>query len=329
MQRHHKCLRKINYSKGAYSVARFVVTGGAGFIGSHLVELLVQNGHQVVVYDDLSTGMESNLSGIHGQIGFVRGDIRDHSALKSAMVGAEYVLHHAAEISAIRSVEEPEFVHDVNVTGTLNVLKCAKECGVKRLAFASSSAVYGDTGSAPQSESLLPQPLSPYGASKICAEHYCSVFHKLYGLETVRLRYFNVFGPRQNPKSQYAAVIPKFLHRVIAGQELHIYGDGGQTRDFVFVKDIARVNYAACFHESAAGRAFNIAAGRSISINELCELIMKVTGKRVDIIYDDAVPGEIRYSSSGGNAAREILGFEPLTSLESGLQEVYQHLLSL
>lgn len=303
-------------------MSKFMVTGGAGFIGSHIVELLLSEGHDVVVYDNFSTGRESNLEPFATRITVVRGDIRDVEMLKDAMAGVNYVIHHAAEISAIKSVEEPIFANEVNVTGTLNVLWAAKHNGVKRMILASSSAIYGDTGTQPQSETNLPHPLSPYGATKICGEYHCGVFNEIYGVETVRLRYFNVFGPRQNPKSQYAAVIPKFIDRILAGQELHIYGDGEQTRDFVFVKDVARANYMACLSDKAPGEVFNIAGGGSVSVNELAEILMDVAGKRVDVVHDAPVLGEIKYSASDITKAREVLGFVPQTRLEDGLGEV-------
>ncbi|HEY3297476.1 MAG TPA: SDR family oxidoreductase [Armatimonadota bacterium] len=307
-------------------MAKFLVTGGAGFIGSHIVELLVSEAHDVVVYDNFSTGREVNIEPFADKIAVVRGDILDAHALDAAMVGVDYVVHHAAEVSAVKSVEDPMLANEVNVTGTLNVLRSARDCGVKRLVLASSSAIYGDTGREPQSEKNLPSPLSPYGATKICGEHYCTVFNEIYRLETVRLRYFNVFGPRQNPNSQYAAVIPKFADRILAGKEVHIYGDGEQTRDFIFVKDVARANLIACLHESAPGEVFNIAGGRNLSVNELAELLMTVTGKLVPIVHDAPNIGEIKYSASDTRKAREILGFEPNVSIEEGLKQVTAYL---
>ncbi|MCE5197359.1 MAG: SDR family oxidoreductase [Armatimonadota bacterium] len=303
-------------------MSKFMVTGGAGFIGSHIVELLLAEQHEVVVYDNFSTGRECNLEPFADCINIVRADIRDAAALDTAMAGVNYVIHHAAEISAIKSVEDPLFANEVNVTGTLNLLSAARKNGAKRMVLASSSAIYGDTGKAPQSEMNLPHPLSPYGATKICGEHYCTVFNEIYGLETVRLRYFNVYGPRQNPKSQYAAVIPKFIDKILAGQALHIYGDGEQTRDFVYVKDIARANYMACLSDKAPGEVFNIAGGRCINVNELAELLMSVTGKQVEIIHDAPVVGEIKYSASDITKAREVLGFSPKVTLEQGLSDV-------
>lgn len=229
-------------------------------------------------------------------------------------------------MSAIKSVEDPLWANDVNVTGTLNVLVCARNAGVKRLILASSSAVYGDTGTRAQAETHLPHPISPYGATKLCGEHYCGVYNDTYGLETVCLRYFNVFGPRQNPKSQYAAVIPKFIDRLLSNQQIHIYGDGEQTRDFVFVKDVARANYIACLSERAPGEVFNIAGGRSVSVNELARVLIELTGRKVEIIHDSPVLGEIKYSAAMSDKAREVLGFTPQVSMEDGLKEVVEHL---
>ena len=303
-------------------MSKFLVTGGAGFIGSHITELLLSEGHDVIIYDNFSTGRECNIEPFLDKITVFREDIRDLDKLREAFVGVDYVIHHAAEVSAIKSVEEPLWANEVNVTGTLNILVAAKEAGVKRVILATSSAVYGDTGNKPQAETDLPRPLSPYGATKLNGEHYLCVYNDTYGLETVRLRYFNVFGPRQNPKSQYAAVIPKFIDRILAGQDLHIFGDGEQTRDFVFVKDVARANYMACLSDKAPGEVFNIAGGRSVSVNELAEILMNLTGQKVNVIHDPANAGEIKYSASVTDKAREVLGFVPQTTFEQGLEQV-------
>ncbi len=309
-------------------MSRFLVTGGAGFIGGHIVELLVSEDHDVVVFDDFSTGREENLAAVRERVHVIPGDIRDLRALRGAMAGVEHVIHHAAEISVVKSLEDPGFVHEVNVTGTLNVLIAAKEEGARRVVLASSSAVYGDTGRTPQSETLCPDPLSPYGASKMAGEHYASVFHHLHGLETVRLRYFNVFGPRQNPKSQYAAVIPKFIDRILRGQELHIYGDGEQTRDFVYVGNVARANLLACLAPGAPGQVFNIAGGQAISVNELAERLKKLAGREVEVVHDEPIVGEIRYSLSDISRAREVLGFEPEVGFDEGLQRTFGYFAS-
>lgn len=309
-------------------MSRFLVTGGAGFIGGHITEYLLRMGHEVVVFDNLSSGSLDNLSAVRDSIEFVQGDICDIGSLNSAMEGIDHVIHHAAEISVIKSTQDPAFVNRVNVEGTLNVLISARDHGVRRVVLASSSAVYGDTGREPQHEGLLPNPLSPYGASKICGEHYLSVFHQLYGLETVRLRYFNVFGPRQNPNSQYAAVIPKFIDRILRGQELHIYGDGEQTRDFVYVENVARANYLACTSPEAPGGVFNIAGAQSFTVNDLAARLIALAGTDVEVVHDDPVPGEIKYSAADITRAREKLGYEPAIAFDEGLKHTFEYFAS-
>lgn len=306
-------------------MSRFFVTGGAGFIGGHITEFLANEGHEVVVFDDFSTGSMDNLTAVRDKIEIVRGDIRDLDALDSAMVGVDHVIHHAAEISVIKSIDDPAFVNEVNVGGTMNVLVGAKKHNVKRVVLASSSAIYGDTGKAPQREDTLPMPLSPYGASKMAGEHYLSVFHHLYGLETVRLRYFNVFGPRQNPKSQYAAVIPKFIDRILTGQDIHIYGDGDQTRDFVFVANVVRANYLACTAPDAPGKVFNIASDHIVSVNDLAQALIEMAGREVEVVHDPPVAGEVRYSISDITRARLVLGYEPLVDFAEGLKLTFDY----
>ena len=307
-------------------MSRFLVTGGAGFIGSHITELLAREGSQVVVFDNFSTGSIDNLKDVEGKVEVVTGDIRDLDRLREAMDGVDYVIHHAAEISVIKSLEEPGFVNEVNVGGTINVLVAAREKGAKRVVMASSSAIYGDTGPVAQREDLLPDPLSPYGASKIAGEHYLSCFYHLHGLETVRLRYFNVFGPKQNPKSQYAAVIPKFIDRILAGKELHIYGDGEQTRDFIYVANVARANLLACTSPNAAGKVFNIACERSVSVNELARTLIGMAGREVEIVHDPPIAGEVRHSVSDTTQARTVLGFEPSIGFDEGLKLTFDYL---
>lgn len=306
-------------------MSKFMVTGGAGFIGGHITELLVSEGHEVVVFDDFSTGSMDNLAAVEGKIEIVRGDIRDIDALSAAMPGVDLVMHQAAEISNTKSVEDPVWVNDVNVGGTLNVLIAARDAGARRLTMASSCAIYGDTGSRPQREDFLPHPLSPYGASKICGEHYLSVFHQIYGLETVRLRYFNVFGPRQSPKSQYAAAIPIFIDRILQGRELHIFGDGKQTRDFAYVKDVARANYLACTAPKAAGEVFNISGEQSIDLNELVAQLKALAGREVEVVYDRPKVGDIKYSSSDPTKAREVLGYAPSVTFAEGLERTFAY----
>lgn len=306
-------------------MSKFMVTGGAGFIGGHTTELLVSEGHDVVVFDNFSTGNMDNLAAVANKIEINRADICDTAALKDAMPGVDFVIHLAAEISNTRSVEDPAWANSINVDGTLNVLIAARDAGVKRLMMASSCAIYGDTGNQPQREDFLPHPLSPYGASKICGEHYLSVFYQIYGLETVRLRYFNVFGPRQSPKSQYAAAIPIFIDRIMQGRELHIFGDGEQTRDFVYVENVARANYLACTAPKAAGGVFNVASEQPIEINELVRQLRALAGREVEVIHDPPKVGDIKYSASDISKARELLGFAPLVSFEEGLKRTFAY----
>ena len=306
-------------------MSKFLVTGGAGFIGGHIVELLVSEGHEAVVFDDFSTGSLDNLAAVAGKVKIVEGDIRDIDALNDAMRGIDFVIHQAAEISNSKSIEDPAWVNAVNVDGTLNVLISARDAGVKRLVMASSCAIYGDTGAQPQREDFLPHPLSPYGASKLCGEHYLSVFHQIYGLETVVLRYFNVFGPRQSPHSQYAAVIPIFIDRIMQGRKLHIFGDGKQTRDFAYVGDVARANYLACTSPKAAGGVFNISGEQSIDLNELVDMLRGLAGREVDVVYDPPKIGDIKYSASDPSHAREVLGYRPLVTFEEGLKRTFAY----
>ena len=287
--------------------------------------MLVNEGHDVVVFDNFSTGNMSNLAAVESAVKVVVGDIQDINALNSAMKGIDYVIHQAAEISVVRSVSEPTFVNAVNVDGTLNVLMSAKDHGVKRVVMASSSAIYGDTGTRAQSEDCMPNPLSPYGASKMAGEHYLSVFYQIYGLETVRLRYFNVFGPRQNPKSQYAAVIPKFIDRILSCQEIRIYGDGEQTRDFVYVGNVARANCLACTATDAPGKVFNIASEQTVTVSELVHQLTELAGKNVEVMYDPPILGDIKYSSSDITQARKILGYEPSVTFVEGLKRTFDY----
>lgn len=303
-----------------------MVTGGAGFIGGHTTELLVSEGHDVLVFDNFSTGHRENLDAVVDRIEVVEGDICDTAALKESMQGIDYVIHLAAEISNPKSVEDPIWANSINVDGTLNVLIAARDAGVKRLVMASSCAIYGDTGDKPQREDFVPHPLSPYGATKICGEHYLSVFQQIYGLETVRLRYFNVFGPRQSPKSQYAAAIPIFIDRILQGKGIHIFGDGKQTRDFAYVGDVARANYMACTVPQAAGEVFNISGGKSIDLNELVDQLRELAGHDVEVVYDPPKVGDIKYSSSDPTKARDILGYLPSVTFAEGLERAFAYL---
>ena len=298
----------------------YLVTGGAGFIGSNLVEHLVRAGEKVRVIDNFSTGKRENLSSIPGQFEFVEADIRDLEAIRPAFEGVEFVLHQAAVPSVPRSVEDPVTSHEANVTGTVNVLLAARDAGVKRVVIASSSSVYGNNPRLPKHEEMVPQPLSPYAASKLATEGYALAFFHVYGLETVCLRYFNVFGPRQDPKSQYAAVIPKFITAMLNGKPPTIYGDGEQTRDFTYVENVIQANLKAAHADGAAGRVFNIACGQRISINELVRILNEILGTDIEPVYDEPRPGDVKHSLADISAAREVLGYEPEVDFAEGLR---------
>lgn len=300
---------------------RFMVTGGAGFIGSNLTEMLVEQGHSVAVFDNLATGSEENLSGIRGRIDFVRGDIRDKAAIEAAMQGMDYVIHLAALGSVPRSIEDPATTHEVNATGTLNVLNAARTAEVKRVVCASSSSVYGDTAVLPKEEQMTPSPLSPYAVSKVTGEYYCKAFHRVYGLETVALRYFNVYGRRQDPASQYAAVIPRFVDAMLRGKGPVIYGDGEQSRDFTFVDDCNQANIKACFARGCEGMHFNVGCGGRVSINDLFRKIRDSLGSKAEPVYEPARKGDVRDSLASISRARELLGYEPENGIDEGIRK--------
>lgn len=299
----------------------FLVTGGAGFIGSNLTEKLIVEGHRVRVFDSLATGKMENLKGIAGQVEFIKGDVRDPSALEKAVEGMEFLIHLAAMGSVPRSVADPATTHEVNATGTLNVLNAARAAGVKRVVYASSSSVYGDTPVLPKSEDMNTNPMSPYAVSKLCGEHYCRVFFRVYGLETVCLRYFNVYGKRQDPASQYAAVIPRFITSVLRGKSPSVYGDGEQTRDFTFVDDCNQANYKACIADGAAGLFFNIGTGRRISLNELYGKIRAAGGSDLEPVHTAPRHGDVRHSLADITRASEMLGYAPGFDIDSGIRE--------
>lgn len=307
----------------------FLVTGGAGFIGSNIVRWLVREGRSVRVLDNLSTGRAHNLDPVRACIDFVQGDIRDLASVRAAAAGCRNVLHLAAFPSVAESVQDPATFDAVNTGGTLNVLIAARDAGARRLVFSSSCSVYGDGPESPKREDLPPAPLSPYAVQKLTGEHYCRVFRRLYGLEAFCLRYFNVFGPGQNPRSQYAAVIPNFVSALQRGAPMTIHGDGGQTRDFVFVEDVVRANLSCCeAPAAAAGEVYNVACGTSISINDLANTLMKVMGRQVTPVHDAAMPGEVRDSRGDGSRAARMLGWKPITGLEEGLRRTAEAFLA-
>ncbi len=298
---------------------KVVVTGGSGFIGSNLAEEL-SNRYEVTVLDDLSTGRESNLSGL--DVEFAKGSILDTELLTRTFRDARFVFHEAALPSVQRSVEDPARSNMVNVNGTLNVLLAARDAGVEKVLFASSSSVYGDTPVLPKVETMTPAPMSPYAVTKLTDEHYCRVFTALYDLPTVALRYFNVFGPKQDPTSQYAAVIPNFITRILAGEPPVIHGDGRQTRDFTFVRDVVRANILAA--ESDAVGVFNVACQKRIDLIELAGTIMDLVGTRVDPIHEASRPGDVRDSLADISRAADAFGYAPAHTLNDGLKETIQ-----
>ena len=298
---------------------KVVVTGGAGFIGSNIAEELSAD-NQVTIVDDLSSGRMQNIEQLLklSNVSFVRGSITDLSLLQKAFAGAEYVFHQAALARVPLSIDDPIRSNDVNILGTLNVLVAARDCHVKKVVFASSCAVYGDTPSLPARESLPTAPLSPYAVTKAAGEQYCAVFRHVYGLATVCLRYFNVYGPRQDPNSEYAAVVPKFITAALSGRQLTIFGDGQQTRDFVFVKDVVSANICAAQAETSG--VFNIGSGRRTSVIELANLIQKLAGCDGEPAFRPPKPGEIKHSYSDISKAGEI-GYRPKYDLTNGLRE--------
>lgn len=318
-------------------MALYLVTGGGGFIGSHLVEELLRRGERVRVLDNFATGKRENLTqvvnameaqrqaqaerlGAHLEV--MEGDVRSYHIVREAVDGVDFILHQAALPSVPRSVRDPLTTNEVNVVGTLNILNAGKEAGVRRIVYASSSSIYGDLETLPKTEDMLPKPLSPYAVSKLAAEKYCQVFTRLYGLDTVCLRYFNVFGPRQDPTSQYSAVIPKFISIIAQGERPVVYGDGTQSRDFTYVSNVVQANLLACAAEPAyaAGEVFNIAYGRRVTINELVRLINQLLGSSVEPSYAEPRLGDVRHSLANIGKARQYLGYAPEVDFATGLK---------
>jgi len=300
---------------------RFVVTGGAGFIGSHIVEHLVAENHDVVLLDDFSTGKRENIEPWLHRIDLVEGSVADPDACARACSNADFVLHQAALASVPRSMADPFATHQANLTGTLNVLIAARNAGTKRVVFAASSSAYGNTNELPKHERMLPRPMSPYAASKLGGEAYMRAFNCCFGVPTISLRYFNIFGPRQDPNSQYAAVVPRFITAALAGEPQVVYGDGEQTRDFTFVANAVRANLLACKAPAeACGDVYNVGCGGRISVNELWRRIVQLTGSSASLDYKPSRPGDVRDSLACLEATRRALGYESAVSLDEGLR---------
>ncbi len=310
-------------------MARFLVTGGGGFIGGHLVHHLLARGDEVRVIDDFSTGRRENLADIGGDIELLEEDIRNPEAIQPAFAGVDYVLHQAAIPSVPRSVADPVRSHEANCTGTLNVLIAARDAGVKRVVQASSSSVYGSNPDLPKVETMRPMPISPYAATKLMQEAYASAFYASFGLETVSLRYFNVFGPRQDPTSQYAAVIPIFCTRLLEGKPPTVYGDGEQSRDFTYVDNVVQANLSAAVAEGGAGQAFNIACGERLSLNELLDKLRPILGTDIEAVYEEARAGDVKHSLADVSAAREVIGYNPQVDFDEGLRRTVEFFVNL
>jgi len=302
---------------------KFLVTGGAGFIGSHLVERLLADGHKVPVLDDFSSGKSENLAAFDGKLlSVVEADVRDEEAVAKAARSVDYIVHLAALCSVERSVKDPMATNDVNVGGTLSVLNAARKWkkGVQRVIFASSSSVYGDTPTLPKSESMRPQPMSPYAVSKLTGEHYCHAYHENYGVEAVALRFFNVFGPRQDPDSDYAAVVPIFTTRLLKKLKPVIYGDGKQTRDFTYVSNVVEAVLQVCAAQKVAGDVFNVACGERVTIAGLANMIGSVAGWTTDPRMKPARSGDVRHSLAEITKSEDVFGFRVRVNLHEGLE---------
>lgn len=308
-------------------MAKVLVTGGAGFIGSHLTEALLKQGHLVRVIDNYSTGKKENLifDKSYPFLEIVEGDIRDLKTCREVIEGIEYVFHQAAIPSVQRSLEDPLTTHSVNVGGTLNLLLASKEAGVFRFIYASSSSVYGDTPTLPKTEEMPPHPLSPYALQKYIGEQYCQLFSKLYGLETVSLRYFNIFGPKQDPTSIYSAVIPRFINALLDGRPPVIYGDGEQSRDFTYIENVVQANLLAMEIERLHGEVINIACGERTSLNQLLNILKKILGSTISPIHEEARKGDVKHSLADIQKAKRILGYEPQVDIHMGLIKTIEY----
>jgi UDP-glucose 4-epimerase len=298
----------------------YLVTGGAGFIGSNLARALVAKGEKVRVLDNFSSGREENLAGLREQIELIRGDVTDYTTVKEAMIGCDFVLHQAAIPSVPRSIDKPVESDHANIHGTLMVLEAARKLGIARVVFAASSSAYGETPTLPKIETMAPDPLSPYAVQKLAGEQYMKAFHRCYGLETVSLRYFNVFGPYQDPKSEYAAVIPRFVTAALTGGTPTIFGDGQQSRDFCFIENAVQANLLACTAPGAAGQVFNVACGVRTTLLDVVRKLGEIVGRDITPKHEPARAGDIKHSLADIGAAKAVLGYTAPVSFDEGLR---------
>jgi len=301
-------------------MATYLVTGGAGFIGSNIVDALLERGDSVRVLDNFSTGREENVAGFHDRVELVRGDICERETVDAAVSGADYVIHQAALASVPRSIADPTANNQVNVQGTLNLLESAVQHGVKRFVYASSSSVYGDSEALPKVETMTPNPKSPYAVAKLAAEYYCGVFSALHNLPTVALRYFNVFGPRQDPSSEYSAVIPIFVKALIEGRSPTIHGDGEQSRDFTFIENVVAANLLACDSDTSGGRVYNIACGERYTLNELFAALRSEIGGEVEAVYGPDRAGDVKHSMAAIDRIQSELGYSVGLGFDEGIR---------
>jgi UDP-N-acetylglucosamine/UDP-N-acetyl-alpha-D-glucosaminouronate 4-epimerase len=305
-----------------------LVTGGAGFIGAHIVHRLVKEGNRVRVVDNLSTGNLQRLADVISAIEFIEADIAEPLVCDRVVAGVDFVIHQAAIPSVQRSVLDPVASNRANITATLNLLESCRKRSARRLVYAASSSAYGDTEILPKTEDMPPNPLSPYALQKLVGERYCQLYHDLYGLETICLRYFNVFGPGQDPDSEYSAVIPKFISRILAGQPLTVFGDGEQSRDFTYVDNVVQVNLAALHAVGAAGKVFNVAYGERTSLNTLIQMLERILGVKAAVQYEIARSGDVRHSLADLGLARSVLGYEPKVGVEQGLKKTVEAIMA-
>jgi UDP-glucose 4-epimerase len=303
---------------------RYLVTGGAGFIGSHIVTRLVSEGAEVRVVDNLSTGLAARLDVVRESIDFVKADLADNHVSDEAVRDIDFVLHQAAVPSVQRSVSDPVGTNRANVTGTLNLIESCCRAGVRRFVYAGSSSAYGDTEVLPKTEKMCPDPLSPYALQKLTGERYCKLYYDLYGLETVSLRYFNVFGPSQDPHSEYSAVIPKFISLMLAKKTIMVYGDGEQSRDFTYVDNVVEANLMALRANQGPGTVCNVGCGERITVNRLIQLLEEIIGVKADVRYVESKPGDVRHSLADITLARYLLGYEPKVMIEEGLRRTVE-----